>query len=75
MTTENPQTQEAQENTPALTLSDLASIRNIIEVSTSRGAFKPNELREVGTVYEKLDAFLKAIAVPQPQASEQPQGE
>lgn len=39
-------------------LKDLASVHNIIEVACSRAAFKPNELATVGTVYNKLTAFL-----------------
>ena len=43
-----------------LTLADLASIRSIIEAASQRGAFKANELTQVGAVYDKLSAFLQA---------------
>lgn len=43
-----------------LTIADLASIRSILEAASQRGAFKANELTHVGTVYDKLSAFLQA---------------
>lgn len=45
------------ENTQ-LTLADLASIQSIIEASSTRGAFRANELAQVGAIYNKLSAFL-----------------
>jgi len=72
------------ENTQ-LTLADLASIQNIIEAATTRGAFKANELSQVGAVYDKLSTFLKevqerqeaeaAAAEAAAEAAEQTQGE
>ena len=47
------------ENTQ-LTLADLASIHSIIEAATTRGAFRANELTQVGAIYDKLTAFLQA---------------
>ena len=46
------------ENTQ-LTLADLASIQSIIEAASTRGAFRANELAQVGAIYDKLSAFLK----------------
>lgn len=51
---------------PDLTVQDLQALRSIIDVASSRGAFKPNEMTAVGTVYTKLDTFLKAVATTQP---------
>lgn len=45
-----------------LNLQDLVALRSIIDVATQRGAFKPNELVAVGTVYNKLAGFLDAVA-------------
>jgi len=45
-----------------LTLQDLAAIKSVIDVASSRGAFKPNEMVAVGTVYNKLAGFLDAVA-------------
>lgn len=54
------QTTEAPK--PDLNLNDLASIRNLIDVVTQRGAFKANELSSVGVLYDKINAFLEAAA-------------
>jgi hypothetical protein len=52
------------ENTQ-LTIADLASIKSTIEAACSRGAFKADEMVQVGTVYSKLTAFLESIAAAQ----------
>lgn len=44
-----------------LTLSDLATIKNLIEVSCTRGSFRADEMRTVGEIYEKLSKFLDEI--------------
>jgi hypothetical protein len=61
------------ENTQ-LTIADLASIHSIIEAASQRGAFRANELTQVGAVYDKLSAFLQA-AQAQVEAAEQPPAE
>lgn len=50
-----------------LTVQDLTALKSIIDVASQRGAFKPNEMLTVGQVYNKLDAFLSAVAQQQPQ--------
>ena len=57
-----------------LTIADLASIHSIIEAATQRGAFRANELTQVGTVYDKLSAFLQATQA-QVAAAEEAQAE
>jgi hypothetical protein len=58
----------AQEQQGAeLTVQDLQSLKAIIDVSSQRGTFKPNEMATVGQVYNKLEAFLNAVAQQQPQ--------
>ena len=59
-----------------LTLNDMVSLRTIIDVSCSRGAFKAGEMKAIGEVYEKLDRFI-AQSQPQelPAENSQPQGE
>ena len=64
---ENAEVQEApQQEAPApagpdLNISDLAAIKNIIEVASQRGAFKANELEAVGKTFNKLNTFLEAV--------------
>jgi hypothetical protein len=43
-----------------ITLQDLATIVNIIDVCSQRGAFKGEELSVVGQVREKVAAIVKA---------------
>lgn len=47
---------------PDLNISDLLAVRNIIEVATSRGAFKAAELEAVGKSFNKLNSFLEAVS-------------
>jgi hypothetical protein len=44
------------------TIGDMETLKNIIEVASSRGAFKPNEMVFVGEAYTKLTTFLKGQA-------------
>lgn len=60
---------------PDLTITDLTAIKQIIDVASSRGAFKPNEMMTVGQTYGKLEAFLNAVNVAQQAKPEQPKGE
>lgn len=56
----------AQEQQGAeLTVQDLTALKSIIDVASQRGTFKPNEMMAVGQVYNKLDAFLNAVATEQ----------
>jgi hypothetical protein len=54
--TETPTANEAAD----FTVNDLAAIKSIIDVASARGAFKPNEMVPVGTIYTKLEKFLAA---------------
>ena len=47
---------------PDLNISDLMAVKNIIEVATSRGAFKAAELEAVGKSFNKLNSFLEAVS-------------
>jgi len=53
-----------------LTVQDLASLKQIIDVASQRGTFKPNEMQVVGATYTKLETFLAAV-----QAQQAEQGE
>jgi len=55
----------AQEAPVELTVQDLGNIKQIIDVASQRGAFKPNEMTIVGTTYTKLETFLNAVAAQQ----------
>jgi hypothetical protein len=49
------------ENTNQISIADLDTIKNIIDLASSRGAFRGEELQEIGTVYNKLKIFLDAV--------------
>ena len=57
-----PATEAPAAQGPDLNISDLLAIKNIIEVATSRGAFKAAELEAVGKSFNKLNAFLEAVS-------------
>ena len=62
-TAEQAPAQQAQEKGADLNINDLNALKQIIDVASSRGAFKPgNEMVAVGQVYEKLSSFLEAVA-------------
>ena len=53
----------AQENVaPQLSIADLQALLNVIDVASSRGAFRANELTNVGRVADKLTKFLQHVA-------------
>jgi hypothetical protein len=73
--------EEAKTDAPAstqapaeLTVQDLNAIKQIIDVASSRGAFKANEMAVVGTTYNKLESFLSAVQAQQ-EPKEEPKGE
>jgi hypothetical protein len=45
-----------------LNINDLAALRSIVDVASSRGAFKAAEMEAVGKVYNKLNTFLESVA-------------
>ena len=44
-----------------ITIADLDTIKNIIDLACTRGAFRGAEISQVGAVYDKLSAFLQAV--------------
>ena len=71
------ETQEVQANTPEdviLNVQDIINVVKIIDVVSGRGAVKGDELSSVGTVRDRLVAFINANT-PQPTEEEvEPQG-
>ena len=71
--------QAQEQQSPELTVQDLTAMKTVIDVASSRGAFKPNEMATVGTLYNKLEVFLTAVAEQQQtkaaEEAEAPQGE
>jgi len=65
-------TTPVQDPVTELTINDLNALKQIIDVASGRGAFKPNEMMTVGSTYNKLETFLNAVAQ---QSSAEKQGE
>lgn len=49
------------QQTPQITISDLAIAKNLISVACERGAFRAEEMTTVGDLYDKLTRFLEHI--------------
>ena len=57
---------------PTLTIQDMITLKSAIELGSQRGAWRANELTAVGTVYERLSAFVQSVMPP---AEEKPEGD
>ena len=69
--------QTASQDTPveSISLQDLQVLSNIVDLATQRGAFRGNELSQVGAVFDKLTTFLQQVAAAQAASSEDAEGE
>ena len=56
---------------PELSIADLQNLRTLIDVAVRRGAFNASELSSVGAVFDRVNAFLNAVAPATPPASEE----
>lgn len=54
--------QVAEVAAPAVTVNDLSNVYAIIDLASKRGAFQASELATVGTVANKIKAFVDHIA-------------
>jgi hypothetical protein len=55
-----------------LTVADIATIKTLLEAACARGAFRANEMSQVGATYDKIDRFLTQASM---QPNLPPQGE
>jgi hypothetical protein len=55
-------TDETAETPTAVTLNDLQLLVQIVDLASARGAFRGNELAQVGQVYDKVSGFLQYVA-------------
>ena len=53
---------QAQPDPTALSIGDLKNLSTILDVASTRGAFKASEMAGVGFLYNKLQAFLVKVA-------------
>ena len=55
----------------SISITDLQNLLIIIDLATTRGAFRGPELSQVGQVFDKLNQFLQSVAPPADQATDQ----
>lgn len=53
-----------------ITITDLNLLKDIVDLASTRGAFRAAEMKEIGEVYNKLTSFLDAV-VAQAKAQEE----
>ena len=67
--TAQPASPAPQQPSTDLSIADLKNLATIIDVASTRGAFRANEMATVGAMYNKLQAFLARVAPePKPEA-------
>lgn len=64
-----------QAQAPSLTLQDLVLVAQIIQIGSQRGAFRAEELADIGNLYTKLIAFLQATGALTPANTEEPKND
>ena len=57
-----PASEQPQPDPNALSIGDLKGLMSIIDVASARGSFRAGEMAGVGTLYNKLSAFLAKVA-------------
>jgi len=62
------QGQQGQEQPVSITLGDLSTVLQLIDVVSTRGGFQGNEMAGVGMLRNKIEAYLRQNS-PQPDAS------
>ena len=60
--TAQPASPAPQQPSTDLSIADLKNLGTIIDVASTRGAFRANEMATVGAMYNKLQAFLAKVA-------------
>ena len=53
----------------SFTITDLINLQRIVEAACERGAFKANEMKDIGITYERLQQFIASVN-PQPSADQ-----
>ena len=57
--TEQVAQSEPVEQEDGLTLNEIVGLRNIVNLASRRGAFSAEEFKDIGTIYDKVDKFIK----------------
>lgn len=75
MSEETQQTVAAEQPSADINLNDLAVVLQIIDVCSKRGAFEGNELKDVGTLRERIAAFVDSRRPPEPEPEAEAEAE
>lgn len=65
MTTEDVNQENQEPKNQGLSLNDIHAMVQIVDLASSRGAFRADELSKVGAVYDKVNSFLISISAQQ----------
>lgn len=60
-TAPQPEAAQTAQESNDLNVNDLNAMKTIIDLASSRGAFKASEMMAVGQVYNKLTNFLNTV--------------
>ena len=66
--------EQEQTGIDSISLQDLQVLANIVDLATQRGAFRGNELTQVGAVFDKLSTFLAQVAAAQAEQTDAEEG-
>jgi hypothetical protein len=72
---ELPEVQGTQPEPATLGVADLQNAAQVIDVAVSRGAFRAAEAAQVGTVFNRLVAFIQSVQAQQNPDQKQAQTE
>ena len=72
--TTDSETGQPDTGLPQLTINDMIVLKNMVEICSSRGAFKADEMTTVGNVYNKLAMFIQSV-MPQNTGNAAPEGD
>lgn len=70
MSDQTVETTQEQQAPVQLQLSDLLLSAQVIQLASSRGAFKPEEFTQVGALYERIVTFLQTSGALKPAEGE-----
>jgi len=61
---------ENENTSTPLSLNDIITMKDIINIVSARGAFRPEEMVIVGQLYNKLSEFIVSVNATQEQTSQ-----
>lgn len=59
----------------SLSIEDLSNIRDVIDLACTRGAYRGDEMFQIGSLYNKLDTFIQAVTLQGQMSAHEPNPE